>query len=84
MEMTTSVSSLLKDYDWKEAFSVANRDKVESIDGAPTHAFDLDDVAKVISIDDGQNDERDWVGVFELKDGRFVFVAAGCDYSGWG
>lgn len=24
----------------------------------------------------------DWF--FELKDGRFAFVSAGCDYTGWG
>lgn len=42
------------------------------------------DVKRIIGMVDGMNDEESWVGVFELHDGRFVSISAGCDYTGWG
>jgi len=80
--MMTSVSNLVADYNWQEAFGQA-ASNVESVDSAPKTTFSVDDIARIISAENGQNDEEEWVGVFELKDGRFVFVAAGCDYTGW-
>jgi hypothetical protein len=46
--------------------------------------FSIDDVAEIIAISDGQNDEEDWVGAFRLSDGRYAFISAWCDYTGWG
>jgi hypothetical protein len=43
----------------------------------------VEDVAEVIAASEGENDERDWVAVARLKDGRFAYVEAGCDYTGW-
>lgn len=42
------------------------------------------DVAEVLAISNGENDGPDWVGVFRMRDGRFLTVRAGCDYTGWG
>lgn len=44
----------------------------------------MDDIETVIGYDDGENDGAEWIGFFKLKDGRFAFVSAGCDYTGWG
>ncbi|HEX6053888.1 MAG TPA: hypothetical protein VFZ21_31675 [Gemmatimonadaceae bacterium] len=52
--------------------------------GAKADPFTRSDVAEVISTRDGENDESNWLGVFRLNDGRFAFVSAGCDYTGWG
>lgn len=46
--------------------------------------FTRSDVAEVIATRDGENDGANWLGVFRLSDGRFAFVSAGCDYTGWG
>ena len=80
--MTISVSDL-NSYDWQEAFANA-AESIVSVDNAPTTHFSVDDVTKIISADEGENDELDWVGVFQLRDNRYVFVSAGCDYTGWG
>lgn len=48
-----------------------------------TDPFDLNDVDEVLAADAGENDERDWITVARLKDGRIAFVFAGCDYTGW-
>ena len=45
--------------------------------------FTREDVVEVLAIDDGENDEADWVGMFALADGRYAYVEAGCDYTGW-
>lgn len=50
---------------------------------APAHPFQRIDVAEVIATSDGENDGADWIGVFRLKDERFAFLTAGCDYTGW-
>jgi hypothetical protein len=45
--------------------------------------FTRADVAEIIGMADGANDGPNWIGAFRLKDGRFAFVSAGCDYTGW-
>lgn len=75
------------EYDWTEAFAVACRDHIESVPPGTNHRCDpfaLTDVKRVIARVDGENDESDWVGVFELHDGRYVAIEAWCDYTGWG
>lgn len=41
------------------------------------------DVKKIVAIKNGINDESNWLGVFELKDGRYLFAGGWCDYTGW-
>lgn len=41
------------------------------------------DVAEVLAMDAGENDGANWLMVVKLKDGRFSFLSAGCDYTGW-
>jgi hypothetical protein len=83
----------LNDYDWEEAFGFANGGNQTYNSGVPyaipsnefidTTPFDREDVIEIIAIDNGKNDESNWVGVFKLKDGRYASVNAGCDYTGW-
>lgn len=56
-------------YDWLEAFTYAN--------------FSIDDVETVFAEDEGENDGENWISFGRLKDGRYYFLAAGCDYTGW-
>ena len=81
----------LDDYDWREAFGSAgepdayNRDVPTCVPGATVSPdpFTREDVKRIIAMSDGENDESEWIGVFELHDGRFASVVAGCDYTGW-
>lgn len=84
----------LDDYDWREAFGAAGKERDTQLNGKPVvvhfakpvsvEPFDREDVAEIIAIDDGENDGENWLGVFRLKDGRFATIDAGCDYTGWG
>jgi hypothetical protein len=42
------------------------------------------DVIRIVAADLGERDEKNWLIVGELKDGRFFSITAGCDYTGWG
>ena len=41
------------------------------------------DVREIVAQSEGERDERDWIAVGWLHDGRAFFLAAGCDYTGW-
>lgn len=71
---------------WASAFNY-NTDgftplPVEGFKGS-TEPFTFDDVEQVLMHADGENDGPEWLVALRLKDGRFVFVEAGCDYTGW-
>lgn len=72
----------LDDWDWEQAFTYADPTPVlgEQINAS---AFAREDVMEIIAIDDGENDGPSWIGVFRLQDGRFAYLEAGCDYTGW-
>src|SRR5262245_39586798 len=45
--------------------------------------FNLGDVDEVLAADAGENDGAEWVAVVKLTDGRYAYLEAGCDYTGW-
>ena len=57
------------DYSWKEAVSYA--------------PFAMDFVEEVLYSSEGENDGESWIAVVRLTDGRFGYVDAWCDYTGW-
>jgi hypothetical protein len=73
----------LAGYDWEEAFKYAGPTAVIGQD-IGLSSFSRDDVKRVIALREGENDEESWLGLFELNDGRFAFLSAWCDYTGWG
>lgn len=85
-----TLPELLESCDWAEVFgdeSSGNTDKQtdpcppgSDVDTSPPSRAD---VAEIIAAVNGENDGQDWVGVFLLKDGRFLLATGGCDYTGW-
>lgn len=75
----------LNDNDWEEAFGFAvdNMSRAIPDSNVSLDRYSREDVVRIIAKKDGENDGENWKGVFELQDGRFVFVSAGCDYSEW-
>jgi hypothetical protein len=85
-----TLEKLLRDRNWAEVFADENSGNVsKETDACPPGAdVDLtppsrDDVAEIIAAVNGDNDGPDWVGVFRLKDGRFLVASGSCDYTGW-
>ena len=91
--MTDNLQIPIDDYDWQEAFACAGdpegqHNSADVRPALPTSEVSLApfgrrDVAEVIAMQEGENDERDWLCVGRLSDGRYFFLTAGCDYTGW-
>lgn len=72
----------LDNYDWDQAFQISGVYRVLG-SGVSDANFNREDVEKILAIEDGQNDGDPWIGLFKLRDGRYAFLSAGCDYTGW-
>lgn len=82
-----------EDYDWREAFGCAGDPDGEynsaDVRSAPPASkvslapFGRKDVAELFAIREGVHDEANWLAFGRLTDGRFFFLSAGCDYTGW-
>lgn len=73
-------------YDWRAAIEYNQQgftpSKTEGFTGS-IEPFGFDDIAEVIAASEGESDGADWLAVLRLQDNRLIFVAAGCDYTGW-
>jgi hypothetical protein len=85
-----TLPELLIDSDWAQVFADENAGNVsKQCDECPpgsdvdTTAPNRRDVKRIVAAVNGENDGPDWVGVFELNDGRFLVASGGCDYTGW-
>jgi hypothetical protein len=74
----------LDDYDWEEVFKYADPSAVPGSEGISLASFGRDDVAELYGFSNGQNDGDNWVCYGKLSDGRFFWIEAGCNYTGWG
>jgi hypothetical protein len=75
------LKQMREDCDWKEAFSYAGT--IRTATGCPKDPFTIDDVSRILRFENGENDGPSWIMVGRLKDGRYFFLDAGCDYTGW-
>jgi len=69
--ISQTLESMSASFDWKYAFENYSK-------------FPMESVSRIVASVDGENDESNWSAVFQLNDGRFGYLDAGCDYTGWG
>jgi hypothetical protein len=91
--MTTleiTLPELLVDRNWAQVFADENDGNVDKSTQVIPPGANVDptppsrtDVAEIIAAVNGENDGDDWVGLFLLKDGRYLIAEGGCDYTGW-
>lgn len=76
------------DYDLKSVIGLCRKamlaDSPEQSEVIDIHGLVPGAIVGVVKSSKGQNDGLAWRAVFVLYDGRFLFVKAGCDYTGWG
>lgn len=84
--------AVLNDPDWGEAFGYAGEGarsgsgepmRVEGATAVSVDRFTREDVEEVIGITVGENDGEPWEVAGRLRDGRWFFLTAWCDYTGW-
>ncbi len=85
-----TIESLLESYDWAEVFGEGTGGETDNKTDECPPGSNVDrtppkrsDVEEIIALVNGENDGPDWVGVFKLKDGRYLVASGGCDYTGW-
>ncbi len=79
-----TVEELKSDYDWDCAIAEAMGLEWGYSDEHKARVQKLwDCVDKVLASEEGENDGRDWAALFLMRDGRYCFLEAGCDYTGW-
>lgn len=72
------------DYDWASAWEVyGDVRSAHPTSGVSLAGLSPDDVDVVLSADEGENDGPEWLLYGVAKDGRYFFLSAGCDYTGW-
>lgn len=72
------------DYSWVEAFIYGSSIRTNpAIEGVSLSPISIDDVTEVIAMQEGENDGPSWIMAGRVKDGRYFFLSAGCDYTGW-
>lgn len=90
----TPMKPELDNYDWKEAFGYAGEEGacgqavIRPALPPDLHTYNLspftrEDVALVCGLIEGENDGPPWRIYGQLKDGRWFYLEAGCDYTGW-
>ena len=86
MKIETTLGQMRDSYNWESALSCAFRDDrgVLGDEHVSNELFTFNDVASVLASSEGENDGSNWIALFKLQDGRYAFVAAWCDYTGWG
>lgn len=82
--------------DWDEVFGYAGDPRTASATTGPSDGrweaekpfsaggFGRQDVVEILAAQNGDNTGPDWIMFGKLQDGRYFFVYAGCDYTGWG
>ena len=75
------------DYDWQQAFNYAQGEDVSAVHPGykvDESGFGMTDILHIEGKDEGENDGDGWIIYGSLKDGRWFFLNAWCDYTGWG
>jgi uncharacterized protein (TIGR02996 family) len=85
-----SLATLRDDYNWCEVFGQGTGGLCsQKADACPPGAAvdttppNIEDVVGIVAAVNGENDGADWLGLFEMRDGRIVVASGGCDYTGW-
>lgn len=84
MIIETDLEEMLDSYDWQEAFPLAQPPDLVAGASCSKDEFTREDVEYVVGSVEGQNAGDSWLAVVKLKDGRYAFITAWCDYTGWG
>ncbi len=71
------------DYDWRAAFQEAFNGGYRSFHDDDGDIGPIAGVLEILACTPGDNDGPNWLAVVFMADGRYAYVSAGCDYTGW-
>jgi hypothetical protein len=73
--MTTPLTDFYDDPDWQQAF--------ETVDYSGYNVLNINDVTLIIVADPGKRGGEAWLGVFQMKGGKYITMRAVADIIGW-
>lgn len=90
VKIEITLDELRDSYDWAEVFGEGGGGNCNNeTDACPPEA-DINctpptraDVVEIVAAVNGENDGPEWIGVFLLRDGRYLVAEGSCDYTGW-
>ena len=80
----TTLEQIRESYDWEEVFNFVGHPSNPITRQVSEVAYTRNDIEEVIASREGYNDGDSWLGVFKMKDGKYLFAWGWCDYTGWG
>lgn len=83
-KLDNDIPEKLSGYDWDAAFEYANPSRVIGDTEVSAERFYREDVEYVYGAREGENDGDEWLVYGKLRDGRYFYLSAWCDYTGWG
>ncbi len=83
--MTSIDPAWRDDYDWIECFDAIRMViRAHPTSGQPaTTVFTISDVVHIEAMSEGERDEKDWILLGSLRDGRWFLLVGWCCYTGW-
>lgn len=77
------IETFSKNYNWRCAVKEASSEP-DPIPGYIGNCkWGMDDIESIPYSSEGENEGPCWLAILYLEDGRYVFMSAGCDYTGW-
>ena len=76
-----NIKDIKDSYDWGYVFSYSDGTSLD--EETPNFPFKMNDVSKILFIEDGENDGRSWIIMVKLKNKLYGFASAWCDYTGF-
>lgn len=72
------------DWNWGNVFLYGHAPIRTLVDTTTSTApVELEHVTEIYASVEGENDGEPWLAIGHLRDGRYFFIEASCDYTGW-
>jgi hypothetical protein len=78
-----NIEDIKNNYPWKQVFEFSDGTNLDEFSEPSNFPFQMEDVAEILNIEDGQNDGQSWIILVKLNNGLYGFLTAWCDYTGF-
>jgi hypothetical protein len=79
------IQEFFQQYGFGDTFDMCcgSLSKIDESEDVSTKSLNISDIEIVLAYDEGENDGENWIFIFKAYDGRYAFMSAGCDYTGF-
>lgn len=79
------IQEFFQQYGFNDTFEMCcdSLSKIEQSEEVSTKSLSISDIEVVLAYDEGENDGENWIFILKAYDGRYAFMSAGADYTGF-